>query len=418
MDKPLACIEISSTGVRLLIGYEISGQPVVLYSKEENGDFINPDGTIKDADALIAALSKFHEIHDENAKWNINVKEVCLILPSCGLNVFTSKKTSTVVSASYTVDRIDINNVLAQVHKELPPQGNEVVDIIPDLFILDQGQTEKEPPIGKHSSSLSIDARVFVLPRSIANGYKTAVERAGYRIKQSAVAAYCYAELFRTYPEVPENYVLIDIGSRITTASVIGHHSPYGAINFSRGSESLTIKIAKSLNLSMDEARKLKETYGYDERRISYNPPIYIQKGGENPITVTQADLNAAISEWVDEYHIYLEQAIERALHNVGNGKESLPLLITGGGAKCYGLLHLLERYFPSRVIRPIGPKSVGARENKWGPLLGLIMASSRYRGSLEDAGGNGVKSLSREEDGKNKKKGLFSRDNRDEDEI
>ena len=97
MDKPLACIEISSTGVRLLIGYEISGQPVVLYSKEENGDFINPDGTIKDADALIAALSKFHEIHDENAKWNINVKEVCLILPSCGLNVFTSKKTSTVV---------------------------------------------------------------------------------------------------------------------------------------------------------------------------------------------------------------------------------------------------------------------------------------------------------------------------------
>ena len=68
MDKPLACFEISSQAVRLLIGYELSDGIVVVYTKEEKGSFLNPDGTLKDANGLIETLRTFQSINDENAK--------------------------------------------------------------------------------------------------------------------------------------------------------------------------------------------------------------------------------------------------------------------------------------------------------------------------------------------------------------
>ena len=103
MDKPLACFEISSQAVRLLIGYELSDGIVVVYTKEEKGSFLNPDGTLKDANGLIETLRTLQSINDENAKLHITIQEVCLLLPSCGLSVYTSQKSTVVVSVAKTM---------------------------------------------------------------------------------------------------------------------------------------------------------------------------------------------------------------------------------------------------------------------------------------------------------------------------
>ncbi|MBO4541297.1 MAG: hypothetical protein J5736_04905, partial [Bacilli bacterium] len=134
MDKPLACLEISTEAVKMLIGYELSGQPIVLYSKEVPCHCVSADGSIQDKQALAKALSQFHEIEDENAKIRVGVLEVYLLLPSIGLNVYTNRKASTVVSPEYRVGKIDVNNVISQIVKETPPPGNDIVDIIPDQF--------------------------------------------------------------------------------------------------------------------------------------------------------------------------------------------------------------------------------------------------------------------------------------------
>ena len=422
MDKPLACFEISSQAVRLLIGYELSDGIVVVYTKEEKGSFLNPDGTLKDANGLIETLRTFQSINDENAKLHITIQEVCLLLPSCGLSVYTSQKSTVVVSPDYKVAKLDITNVLTQINKEMAPAGISIVDIIPDDFILDDGQRRSEPPLGLKSRTLAIQAKVFGLPTTIVHGYKSAVERAGFRVKQCAVAAYSYAELHKTYKDLPESYLLVDIGSDITTVSLIGKCSPYRAFNFARGGASLTEKIASSLRISLDAAERLKCRFGYDDRRISYNPPIVTGKNEKGVETqYFQQDLNQAIVEWVDDYLPHLNAAIDTTLKNMGNGKDSLPILFTGGASRLNGLLKILKNHFQSRKLLVVTPRSIGARESKWSPLLGLVRACSHYRGSLED-GTHGVISVSRgdanNDGGKKGARRLKVKPSRDEDEI
>ena len=300
------------------------------------------------------------------------------------------------MSPDYKVAKLDITNVLTQINKEMPPQGVSIVDIIPDNFILDDGQRREDPPLGLQSRTLAIQAKVFGLPTTIVHGYKSSLERAGFRVKQCAVAAYSYAELHKTYKDLPDSYVLVDIGGDITTVSLIGRGSPYRAFNFARGGNSLTEKIASSLHLGLNEAETLKCRFGYDDRRISYNPPIAVsknEKGGDT--SYFQQDLNQAIVEWCDDYLPHLNVAIDNALKNMGIGKDSLPILFTGGTSRLNGLLKILKNHYQGRKLLSITPRSVGAREPKWSPLLGLIRACSHYRGSLED-GTHGVISVSR----------------------
>jgi hypothetical protein len=134
-----------------------------------------------------------------------------------------------------------------------------------------------------------------------------------------------------------------------------------------------------------------------------------------------QQDLNQAIVEWVDDYLPHLNAAIDTTLKNMGNGKDSLPILFTGGSSRLNGLLKILKNHFQSRKLLVVTPRSIGAREPKWSPLLGLVRACSHYRGSLED-GTHGVISVSRgdanNDGGKKGARRLKVKPSSDEDEI
>jgi len=402
MDKPLACLEITNDSIKLLIGYELNNQPVVLYSKEKDITGIVKDGAIADMPGLVKALGDFHNIADDVAKLKINISEICLVLPPLGLQVFQNNKTTNVVSPDGLIAKIDIANVISLVNKEAVPNGNEIVDIIPDEFVLDKGQRFVNPPIGEKSNSLTIRAKVHSLPHRIAYEYRSALNQANFRIKKSCVATYCYSELFRSYKDMPQSYVLIDIGSHITTVSLIGASAPYSSLYFPKGGDDLTQDIADGFVVSFEDAKKLKESFGYDERKISFDP--LIASGADSSGTKTdyyQKDLNQLILDFYEDYQSLLMNAINQLLGAYGSRFDTLPIVLTGGASKLNGLVQLLQKSCPKREIHYVVPRSIGARDPRYASLLGLILASGRYKGSLED-NYHGVITVSRQ--GKDKK--------------
>jgi cell division protein FtsA len=386
MDKPLACIEISSDSIKLLIGYELGGNACVLYTKEKEIPGCIEDGKIVDMANLVKGLEEFHTITDDVAKLKINIAEACLVLPSLGLQVYQNNKTTNVVSPEGLIAKVDIANVVSLVNKEAVPDGNEILDIIPDEFVLDKGQRFANPPIGEKSNSLTIRAKVHALPHETVYQYKSALNQAGYRLKKTCVAAYCYSELFKSYKDLPQSYVLVDIGAKLTTVSLIGAGSPYASLFFAKGGDNLTQEIADSFTILPAEAKKLKEDYGYDERKISFDPPICSgSDAAGNPCSFFQKDLNAIMLSYLEDYESLLSNAIAQLLGKYGAKFDSLPLVLTGGGSKLNGLLPLLSKSFPKREIHLVIPRSIGARDPRYASLLGLVLASSGYTGSLED---------------------------------
>ena len=62
-----------------------------------------------------------------------------------------------------------------------------------------------------------------------------------------------------------------------------------------------------------------------------------------------------------------------------------LPFILIGGASKLNGLRSIFELHYPNREIYFVTPKSIGARDPSYVNLLGLILASSHYGGTLED---------------------------------
>ncbi len=387
MENLTACFEISSDSIKLLIGYELDGKPIVLYRKKKEMPGLIKDGQIADPNALIKALAEFHNVNDEVAYLKISISEICLVLPSVGLVVYDNEKTTNVVAANNEIAKIDVANVISLVRKETIPGGNTIVDIIPDEFILDEGRRFGNPPLGEKSQSLTVLAKIHTLPETLYSTYNRLLNQAGFRIRKAAVSVYCLAELFKTYPEIPSSYLLVDMGSRLTSVSFIGDGSPYSSVSFYNGGDDLTEAIATNFDCPFTAAERLKVEYGYKSKIRRYDPCLPLGERSEGEFH--QADLNAVITSYFESYKVTLTNAVSALLgkyeKKYGKRFDSIPVVFTGGAAGLNGIEGFMKDAFPNRECYFPIPKAIGAREGGFATLLGLLLASSHYVGSLED---------------------------------
>ena len=387
MDSLTACFEISSDSIKLLIGYELDGKPIVLYRKKKDMPGLIKDGQIADPNALIKALAEFHNVNDESAYLKISISEICLVLPSVGLVVYDNEKTTNVVAPNNEIAKIDVANVISLVRKESIPGGNTIVDIIPDEFILDEGRRFGNPPLGEKSKSLTVLAKIHTLPETTFATYNKLINQAGFRIRKAAVSVYCLAELFKTYPELPSSYLLVDMGSRLTSVSFIGDGSPYSSVSFYNGGDDLTESIATTFDCPFAAAERLKVEYGYKSKIRRYDPCLPLGERSEGQFH--QADLNTVITSYFDSYKVTLTNAVNALLSRYekkyGRRFDSIPVVFTGGSSCLHGIEGFMKDAFPARECYFPLPKSIGARDGGYATLLGLLLASSHYVGSLED---------------------------------
>ncbi len=386
MDKPQAFLEITSSSIRLLIGYALNGAPIVLYTKEKKiPNLLNEDRSVN-KDVLNAALADFHSIRDNEEKLDITISHINLVLPSSGLKVFQNEKTTNVVDSNNEINRIDLSNLTSLITKEPLPENYTIVDTIPDEFILENGERYSNPPLGKISSSLTEKAKIYALPNGVVTFYKENANLSGYRVIKSEPSCFCASSLIATNNNMPKTYVLVDIGGSITSVSFVGEGSPYSNASFFIGGDDLTRYIQKEFCISKDEAINLKHRYGYDNRAKSYSLPLINGMDASNSkVKYYQKDLNELISIFMKDYFVTLDNAIASLLSTYNGHYDNAPIILIGGGSKLAGLESFFANHYQSKEIIRYSPNAIGAREPNFVSLLGLILIVSQYKGTLED---------------------------------
>ena len=386
-NKPLACFEITSNSIKMLIGYELNGKPIALYSEKVP---LKPgtikQGVVADPNALVAALNSLHEIVDEKEKIKMTIGQLYLVIPPLGLKVYQSEKNTLVVADNGAIEELDVSNLISLVKKEAIPGGNTIVDIIPTVFQLADGQRYANPPLGQTSRSISVRAMIHTLPESSANLYQTLANSAGYRVRKAAISVYCASTYFKSIKNLPASYILVDIGAESTDVAIIGEGVPYAATSFFQGGKDLTEAIAKGFNVASDVAEEIKIRHGYDPREISYRPAICHSYGPDGqPVSYLQKDLNKLIEGFFASYNASLTNALDTVVSRQAAQFAGLPVLVTGGGSELFGIEGFLHNAFSGRDLYFPRPDVIGARDPGLVNLLGLVLAGSRYTGSLED---------------------------------
>ncbi|HOF53912.1 MAG TPA: hypothetical protein PL058_04325 [Bacilli bacterium] len=386
MEKPTAAIEISSAEIKLVVGYEIDGQPIVLYAMRKPIDAFVERGQIVNLIGLIDALREIKEIKDATAKLKLTISEAILLLPPLGLEVYQSDKTTNVVSPTGTVEAIDISNVVSLVRKEVIPHGGQIIDIVPDAFALDNGVALSSQPLGEKSNSLSISAKIHALPFSVIENFRRAFKEADIVVKRALVAPHAATYLLAQDLALPTSYLLIDMGAEVTTVSLIGDRTLFSSTYFEKGGKDLTTAIMANLNLPFDEAEKLKRRYGIDHRPMSFYPTIAQSvdiEGVEKQYTTE--DLNRVTEQFVYDYLVSLKQAINSLMSGYDKKYLKMPFVISGGLGRLSGLDELIIEAFPDNKIYFCIPKAIGARHQTYVNTLGAILANNRYQSYLEE---------------------------------
>ena len=380
--KQYAVIEITNTVARLVVGNVLDENPVIVYSTERPIEGLVTRGEIADFNGLVDVLANMRKISDEALRLRLTISEASVIVPPLGLEIFQTDKTTNVVSPTSIIEAIDIQNVLSLVQKERVTSGSEIVDIIPDFFVLEQTGTFVEPPIGQKSNTLSLRAKVHSMPSRVIDDYKRVVESAGIHVRRLMVSSYATLEYLKSTKITPNNYLIMDMGAGSTTLSLVGGNCLFNSNVILLGGNDLSLQIADEFDIDPLKATELMELYGISDREMSFDPVI---SSGISDRTVT--DLNRVIEEFFREFYFkQLDVGLATLLTGYSQRVARLPIIVTGGFSKLKGVQKLLqEKFKENESVTFVSPHVVGARNPKYCASLGALVVSTHYKGTLSD---------------------------------
>lgn len=371
MSKIETAIEISSSAIKLVVGYELDGEVKVLHAvtKAIPHGIVTSDG-INDFETVCMGITSL--VKDANNALSMEIKKVILALPPIGFEVYENTQSTSIVSSTGVIAELDIRNVMALLRRDRYSGENLVVDLIPIKYYLDQNRTFSNVPIGETSASLHMEAFVHTLPPRIVNEYRKAIKDVSLDIEKMVVTPYGVANLFTTYKEIPQQYVLIDMGANNTIVSIVDRGRPVASTYLNNGGNNITAHIANVLKLNHKDAEFLKCNYGMDDSVTSFKPTIATTVDSEGQeIKYSIKDLKRIIIESLD---LYIDD-IKRALNTLfqGNDTIKLPFVLVGGNTKLNGLKKYFEQKFANNTLLFPRIKSLGARTPAFTNCLGII---------------------------------------------
>ena len=382
MGQVIACFEVSSNSIRVLLGTVENNEPVVFCTNEIAIPGIMENGMIKDESALVAALSQLHRIEDEASRLSINITNVYVLLPSLGFQAFRGKKTTNTVGSSVT--SIDVSNVLSLFQKDALSPEASIINIIPEEFTLEAGQRFFEAPIDKASRTLTVSAIAHVLPKSITDSFYGSFLKAGFRINQTAVSSYSEGLALKADSSMPQSAIIVNMGGKVTNLTLVMNGMAVACKSCYAGSDSLTEALVQDFAISTETAEHLKIMNGYSTRTREFQAPIW-RGSSDNDCRISQKELNASISRFAEKYFATIGSGL-RAIEQMVPDAASLPLVLIGGGSMLNGMLSLAKRYFPGKQVIRYSPKVIGARSPRYVGLLGLLLAASRSEHTLAES--------------------------------
>ena len=388
MDKPIAAIELGSKKLKLVVGYEIDGQVYVLYTLTKPYGNCIEGGNFVDANKVAETIGSIREFTDPSAKLRLNISDVLLCLPPYGLGIYQTRQVTTVVTEDSKISNLDIKNIYALIRNSAYPLNDKaLVDVVPESFTLDHGRIFARPPMGESSSTLTVSAKVQTLPNVLVDNYQSVLMSGGMVSRRNVIASLAATELINSYPNMPQSYILVDIGSSVTTVSFIGNGALYGSTYFNWGGDNITEKIIERFNINEADAEKYKIMYGIDNREMNFKAPICTTDDGTgHEVHHMNDELNAIIKGELDIFVNYLKEAVNEVVSQHDKTYSSFPMLLVGGGSELNGLVNYITPKVMSETVQVVSSRTLGARNPTFFNCLGMILTHSKYLNLNDEA--------------------------------
>ena len=373
-----AGLDIGTSTVKVIIAEYINNQiNIIGYGNAPSAGLSR--GVIVDIDQVVGAIqSVVKEAEQRSGK---TISEVTVGIPANMLQIERCRGVIAVSlagdSASKEITSNDVWRVTqAALVQNLPPE-REVIDIIPEEFIVD-GFDGIQDPRGMLGVRMEMDGIMYTGPKTIVHNVKKCIERAGLEVNGTVVMPLAVADVALTDDERDFGAVTIDIGGGQTTAAVIHDHQLKYTYVDQEGGDFVTRDISVVLNTSIENAELLKQNYGYADTTMASKDDVFPVQvvGQQEPQQITEEYLAEIIEARLEQIFEKLRDELEQV------DALSLPggVVLTGGTAALPGIKELAEDVLDVNV-RVYVPQEMNLRDPKFTGVLGLTQYIARQRG-------------------------------------
>ncbi len=267
-------------------------------------------GKIVSTDAVARAIR--FAVSDIEATQDFIIKSAYVNIIGKYVSIFKTKYGVKLEDKYAGVTQKNIDALIRNVGEIEIPEGQQIIDIVPTKFITDSRITDD--PIGIFTDTLEAELDVIIADKTAVKNIGMAMQKAGLLIDGIVINGYAMKEIVLSEEEKKDGVLLLDISSGNIDMSVFKNNGVLYTDSIPIGGETITNDISIGLEISYQEADKLKKQYGL--ARVSYIDNDYsitlsTYSGEKGSRTIKCSELVEIIEARVEEIFSLIREKIE-----------------------------------------------------------------------------------------------------------
>ena len=285
-------------------------------------------GKIINEDEIILSLAK--TIKDAEDETNLKINSAYVTIPGKYATIVQNSITKEAKDKYAGISVRDVQNAIMQVKDIEIPDGKTLIDVVPDKITLENG-TVVADPVGNLSASFTISAQVILAEKDYVRQLHNIFKKAGLEIDGIVPITLAERNLILDTNELHDNIMLLDIGAGNTDIGVFEGSTFLYTNSIPLGGDNITNDIALVLNISEEEADKLKRQYGLALRSFIDNDNDIILntcKDNSKSKIIKSSELIEIIEARIEE----IFSIINKDITNHGLKQKINNVILTGQG--------------------------------------------------------------------------------------
>lgn len=285
-------------------------------------------GQIIDEEEIVQAIRKTVEDIEEASSLKIN--SAYTTIPGKYVTIVQNSMMRETKDKYAGISVKDVTSAIMQVKDIEIPDDKTLIDIVPDKFILENGKIVDDP-IGHLSSNFTLTAQIILAEREYIRKLTSIFRKVGIEIDGIVPNTLAERNLVLDTNEVYDNIMLLDMGAGNTDIGIFDGTSFIYTNTIPLGGNSITNDIAFVLQISTDEAEKLKKQYALALKSyINNDSEIMLNSVKDNnPNKVIKS---SSLIEIIEARIEEIFGLINREITNVGLKTNINNVILTGQG--------------------------------------------------------------------------------------
>lgn len=251
-------IDIGASKISLVVG-EVNNfnQVEVICNTNGKSEGIHKDKIINETKLMESIRNVVKEAEKDI---DMSINSAYITIPGKYITIVQNSVTKEAKDKYSGISSKDVSNALMQAKDIDIPEGKKLIDVVTNNFILDNGKVI-EDPVGAFSASFTLNAQIILADKEYVRILSSIFKKIDVDIDGIVPVTLAEKNLVLDEYEQKDYVMLLDIGAENTDIGIFDGDKFVYTNSIPVGGNNITNDIEIVLNISHDEAEKLKKQY-------------------------------------------------------------------------------------------------------------------------------------------------------------